>query len=192
VTNLLGPNLVGDQQAQTWSIGALWRALETWLPLEELRDLHILYLIKPSHKYYYLYIVYPMCLLAVTCSSLPYIVSYLPLCVLLVLYQVCVCICCASYLLILCTQVCLGCLAHHLLCLEPLMPLYDILFGSFRVINGTSHFGGVICFVHLSFLKMCVHEYYHLVLILQNYLVTMWYVMLMRNSNSRIPLIISS
>jgi hypothetical protein len=28
VTNLLGPNLVGDQQAQTWSIGVIgghWR-----------------------------------------------------------------------------------------------------------------------------------------------------------------------
>ena len=32
--------------------------------------------------------------------------------------------------------------------------------------------------------KMCVHEEYHLVLILQDYLVSMWYVMLMRNSNS--------
>ena len=32
--------------------------------------------------------------------------------------------------------------------------------------------------------KMCVHEGYHLVLILQDYLVSMWYVMLMRNSNS--------
>ena len=39
---------------------------------------------------------------------------------------------------------------------------------------------------------MCTHEYYHLVLILQVYLVTMWYVILMRNSNSKCPLIISS
>lgn len=72
------------------------------------------------------------------------------------------------------------------------MHLDDILFGSFRVINGTSHFGGVICLVHLSFLKMCAHEYYHLVLILQDYLVTMWCVILMRNSNSKCPLIIFS
>ena len=70
--------------------------------------------------------------------------------------------------------------------------LDDILFGSFWVINGSSHFGGVICFVHLSFFKMCVHGYHHLVLISQDYLVTMWCVKLMRNSNSKWPLIISS
>ena len=73
-----------------------------------------------------------------------------------------------------------------------LMHLDDILFGSFWVINGSSHFGGVICFVHLSFFKMCVHGYHHLVLILQDYLVTMWCVKLMRNSNSKWPLIISN
>ena len=38
--------------------------------------------------------------------------------------------------------------------------------------------------MHLTILKMCVHEEYHLVLILQDYLVSMWYVILMRNSNS--------
>ena len=32
--------------------------------------------------------------------------------------------------------------------------------------------------------KMCVHEEYHLVMIYQSYLFSMWYVMLMRNSNS--------
>ena len=32
--------------------------------------------------------------------------------------------------------------------------------------------------------KMCVHEEYHLELIFQDYLVSMWYVMRMRNSNS--------
>ena len=41
-------------------------------------------------------------------------------------------------------------------------------------------------------LKMCVHGYHHLVLILHDYLVTMWCVKLMRNSNSKWPLIISS
>ena len=41
-----------------------------------------------------------------------------------------------------------------------------------------------MCFGHFTILKMCVHEEYHLVLILQDYLVSMWYVMLMRNSNS--------
>ena len=35
-----------------------------------------------------------------------------------------------------------------------------------------------------TILKMCVHEEYHLVLIYQYYLISMWYVMLMRNSNS--------
>jgi hypothetical protein len=49
VTNLLGPNIVGDQQAQTWSIGVCWRALETWLTYGELRDLHQLYCLKSSH-----------------------------------------------------------------------------------------------------------------------------------------------
>ena len=77
-------------------------------------------------------------------------------------------------------------------CFEPLMHLDDILFGSFRVVNGTSHFGWVTCLAHLSNLKICVHEYYHLVLILQDYLVTMWCIILMRNSNSKCPLIISS
>ena len=32
--------------------------------------------------------------------------------------------------------------------------------------------------------KMCVHEEYHLVMIYQSYLFSMWYVLLMRNSNS--------
>ena len=41
-----------------------------------------------------------------------------------------------------------------------------------------------MCFGHFTILKMCVHEEYHLVLIFQDYLVSMWYVMLMRNSNS--------
>ena len=44
----------------------------------------------------------------------------------------------------------------------------------------------------ISFFKKCIHEYHHLVLILQDYLVTMWCVILMRNSNSKWPLIISS
>jgi hypothetical protein len=48
VTNFLGPNLVGDQQAKTWSIGVYGRALETWLYYEELRDLHQLYCHKSS------------------------------------------------------------------------------------------------------------------------------------------------
>jgi hypothetical protein len=38
--------------------------------------------------------------------------------------------------------------------------------------------------LHFTILKMCVHEEYHLVLIFKDYLVSMWYVILMRNSNS--------
>jgi hypothetical protein len=36
---------------------------------------------------------------------------------------------------------------------------------------------------HFTILKMCVHEEYHLLLIFKDYLVSMWYVILMRNSN---------
>jgi hypothetical protein len=48
VTNFLVPNLVGDHQVKTWSIGVYWRALETWLYYKELRDLHQLYCLKSS------------------------------------------------------------------------------------------------------------------------------------------------
>jgi hypothetical protein len=37
---------------------------------------------------------------------------------------------------------------------------------------------------HFTILKMCVHEEYRLVLIFKDYLVSMWYVILMRNSIS--------
>ena len=41
--------------------------------------------------------------------------------------------------------------------------------------------------------KMCIHmRCYHLVLIFQYYLATMWYVMLMRNSNSTMSINFSS
>ena len=56
-----------------------WRALETWLYHEELRDLHHLYFLKPSHVYYHVSIIYPLLLLAVTCTQLIYIESYSPL-----------------------------------------------------------------------------------------------------------------
>ena len=36
--------------------------------------------------------------------------------------------------------------------------------------------------------KICVHEEYHLELIFQDYLVSTWYVMNMRNSNSRMSI----
>ena len=59
-------------------------------------------------------------------------------------------------------------------------------------INGLSHFGGVICFVQFTNLKMRVHEAHHLVLIFQYYLATMWYVIFMRNSNSTMSINFSS
>jgi hypothetical protein len=57
VTNLLGPNLVGNQQAKTWSIGVYWRALETWLYHEELRDLHQ-YIVSSQVNWIILFISY--------------------------------------------------------------------------------------------------------------------------------------
>ena len=44
------------------------------------------------------------------------------------------------------------------LCVESLLDLVLISIGSFEKINGLSHFGGVICFVHFTNLKMCVYE----------------------------------
>jgi hypothetical protein len=41
---------------------------------------------------------------------------------------------------------------------------------------------------HFTILKICVHEEYHLVLIFKDYLVSMWYVTLMRNSDSIISI----
>ena len=134
-----------------------------------------------------------MCLFAVTCTSPLYIVSYLPLCMLWFCTKY-VFVCVVPYMLILCIQVCLFRDIIYLCVFAlSLMHLDDILFGSFGVINGSSHFGGVICLgISLAFFKMCVHEYHHLVLLLQDYLVTVWCVILMRNSNSKWPLIISS
>ena len=45
-----------------------------------------------------------------------------------------------------------------------------------------------MCFGHFTILKMCAHEEYHLVLILQDYLVSMWYVLFIRNSNSKVSI----
>ena len=156
--------------------------METWLPHEELRDLHILYLFKPSHKDYHLYLISnaPLCgnlyLTSLFCKLLaPFACfGFVPI---MCLYMLCLIL---AYLVYSSMFGLFGTSCTCVFCFEPLMHLDDILFGSFQVINGTSHFGGVICLAHLSFLKMCVHEYYHLVLILQDYLVTMWCVILMR------------
>jgi hypothetical protein len=37
---------------------------------------------------------------------------------------------------------------------------------------------------HFTILIICVHKEYHLVLIFKDYLISLWYVILMRNSNS--------
>ena len=111
----------------------------------------------------------------------------------LVLFLSCACIWYASFLLVLLFKFeydsCVSCMCN--LCVE----LYCILCGfhlALWEINGLSHFGGVICFVHLTNLKMCVHEAHHLVLTFQYYLVTMWYVIFMRNSISTMSINFSS
>lgn len=110
-----------------------WRALDTWLHHEELRELLQLYFLKASHLDYHISIIYPLILLVVACTQLIYIESYLPLVHVLVSYLACVCTCCAYHLLILSYQVFLCMLACTLcmcvLCLSLLHPLY-ILIGS--------------------------------------------------------------
>ena len=133
-----------------------WRALETWLHHEELRDLHQSYLLKPSHLDYHISIIYPLYLLAVTCTQLIYIESYsLPLHV-LVLFLACVCICCASYLLNLRNQAYVSWFAHHVcvFCVEPIVSCLYLIW-LFWDINGLFHFGVVIC-LHFTILK-CVY-----------------------------------
>jgi hypothetical protein len=81
--------------------------------VEDIGDLAILWRIKgsssfilfpkPSHLDYLVYILYPMCLLAVTCAQLIYIESYSPLACVWLCTIVSVCICCAllSYIMLL-------------------------------------------------------------------------------------------
>ena len=132
------------------------------------------------------FIVYPMILLAVTCA---YIIYTLKVACTLECVRFCtlpsVCMCCALYLLILRNQVCVCWFAHHLLVLS-LIAFYLLyyLVGSLWEINGLFLFGRVISFVHFTILKMCIHEEYPLVMIYHYYLLSIWYVILMRNSNS--------
>ena len=98
--------------------------------------------------------------------------------------QVFVCIVLSSYLSWEIKYVYVG--LHTIYLFWALLLLFAILscWLSFWETNGLSYFGGVICFVHFTILKLCIHEEYHLVLIYQYYLFSMWYVILMRNSNS--------
>jgi lipopolysaccharide export LptBFGC system permease protein LptF len=147
-----------------------------------LRDLHQLYCLKSSHLNASSYFNVPPC--GNMYLTLLHWKLLAPLHV-LVLFLACACICCASYLLMLNIQVYICLLAHHVLVFLVLSLIVSCVYFSwlFWVINGLSHFGGVICLVHVTILKLCVHEKYHIVLILQDYLVSMWYVILMRNSN---------
>ena len=77
-------------------------------------------------------------------------------------------------------------LAHHVFVvfgLEPLLILVGILFGSHEGLMDYSLFGKCHAWAFHN-PKMCVHEENHLVVILYVYLVSMWYVFLMRNSCS--------
>ena len=111
----------------------------------------------------------------------------------LVLYLAFVCICCASDLLILSNQGYVCWFAHHVRVCVVLSLFASCLYLSWLLweINGTSHFGEVMSFVHFTNLQMCVHEEYHLVLILQDYLVSMWYVFSWEIQILKCPLIIS-
>jgi hypothetical protein len=120
--------------------------VEIWLYHEELRDLHHLYCIKSSRLDYNVYVIYPLILLAVTCSQPLYIESYSPLCMcqfvplhefvyvvlptcFILSNQVCACWLYTMY----------GCSCWaflHIVC---------ILLALVRV-NGSSHLGEVICF----------------------------------------------
>jgi hypothetical protein len=99
-----------------------WRALETWLYHEELRDLHQLYFFKSSQLDSLVSIIYPMFLLAITCTQLIYIESYSPLCMCWVLYLACVCICYAFYLFYFeYSSMCmLGCTPCTVVLVEPI------------------------------------------------------------------------
>ena len=139
----------------------------------------------------YCSISYPMFLLAVTFIQIIYTLKVactlacVRFCTLLVL----VCVVLSTYLSWVIKNVYVG--LHTMYLCWALLLLFDILscWLSFWEINGLFHFGRVICFVHFTILKMCVHEEYHLVLIFQYYLFSMWYVMLMRNSNSIMSII---
>ena len=86
----------------------------------------------------------------------------------------------------MCMLVCTSCTFES--CVEPILHLVCILVGSCERLMDHPILGGVMCFGHFTILKVCAHEEYHLVLILQDYLVSMWYVLLMRNSNSKMSI----
>ena len=83
----------------------------------------------------------------------------------------------------------LGCITCMYVCVLSLYCIFDfILVGSFERLMDYPILGECLCFWYSTILKMCVHEEYYIVLIFQDNLVSMWYVMLMRNSNSLVSI----
>ena len=99
--------------------------------------------------------LYPMFLLAVTCAYIIYTlkVACTLACVWFCTLLVFVYVVLSTYLSWVIKYVYVG--LHTTYCVEPFV--FDILSSwlSFWEIIGLSHFGGVICFVHLTTLKMC-------------------------------------
>jgi hypothetical protein len=167
VTNLLGPNLVGDQHTKTWSIGVCWRALETWLYHEELKDLH--QYIVSSQLGYLVYIIYPMFLFVVTCTQLIYTESYSPLLHVLVVFRyMCCYMLCYLLVFILINQVCTCGFAHHV-CVFVFEPILHLILYYLALLRDywTIPFLGNDMLWHFTILNMCAHEEYHLVLIFE-------------------------
>ena len=92
-------------------------------------------------------------------------------------------------------EACVDNIVHHV-CVNFVLSLYWILCGFYLAplrYCWTILFLGSDMLLAIHNPKMCIHmRCYHLVLIFQYYLVTMWYVMLMRNSNSTMSINFSS
>ena len=129
--------------------------------------------------------LYPMFLLAITCA---YILHTLKVactlaCVRFGTLLLCVCGVLSTYFSWVIKYVYVG--FHTIYLHWALLLLFDIfLLALFLIDYWTIPFWGsdMLCALHNP--KMCIHEEYHLVLIYQYYLLSMWYVILMRNSNS--------
>ena len=111
-----------------------------------------------------------------------------PLCMCWFCTIACFCICCASHLLILSYQVYLCMLVGTpcicVLVLSLYLNIFVILFGSCEKLMDYPILGEWCVFWAFHNPKICIHEGYHLLLILQDYLVSIWYFILMRISNS--------
>ena len=101
--------------------------------------------------------LYPMFLLAVTCAYIIYTlkVACTLACVRFCTLLLCVCVVLSTYFSWVIKYVYVG--LHTIYLCWALLLLFDILscWLSFWEIIGLSHFGGVICFVQFTTLKMC-------------------------------------